>query len=89
MKCPGPGVCPFSTEARFRKVVWLVVLLLLCMTLIALAAVLKGKDGILTSSVCAAMATSVTAVLLGGLRAHERHQSLSQQMPKGGDTNGK
>lgn len=89
MRCPGPGVCPFASEARFRLVVKLVVLLLTYMTIISLAAVLRGKDGVLTSSVCAGMAATVTAVLLGGLHAHHRGDSDKHEKPRGGDSNGK
>ena len=66
----------------------LIVLLLTYMFVICLAAVAKGKDGVLTSSVCAGMAASVTAVLLGGLHAH-RGNSDKHQTPKGGDSHGK
>jgi hypothetical protein len=87
MNCPGPGVCPFASEKRFRWVVFLVALLLVCMTVIALAAVSKGKDGILTASVEAAMSTAVVGVVLGDLRAYRRIVKLSETQPekKGGE----
>ena len=71
MICPGPDRCPFHDDTRFRLVLKLVGLLMVLMTTVALSAVCFGKDGVITSAVCACMGTVVTAVLVGGIHRHE------------------
>lgn len=66
-------------------VVGLVAMLLVLMATIAVTAVAKGKDGVLTSAVCAAMATTVTSVLLGGLHRHREDKHPAQPEQKGGE----
>jgi hypothetical protein len=85
MKCPGPAWCPYASEQRFRLVIALVMMLLVLMSAIAICAVWKGKDGILTGATTAAMATTVTGVLLGGLHRHRPTDQAANEKPKGGD----
>lgn len=88
MKCPGPAFCPFASESRFRWVLAVIVILLLMMSAIALAAIIKGKDGVITGAVCSAMTAVVTTILVGGLHKH-RNALKSATMPEGGDTDGR
>lgn len=70
MRCPGPGFCPYADPRRFYVMVGLVATLLVAMSAIAFAAIVKGKDGVITTAACGSMSAAVTAVLLGGLRMH-------------------
>lgn len=87
MKCPGPGFCPFANEARYTHVLMLVAMVLLLMTAVAIAAICKGKDGVITGACCAASTSVVTAVLIGGLHRHRDHNSPPHPEDKGGDSN--
>jgi len=66
MKCPGPAFCPFANDRRFRDVVVMISLLLVLMAAVAFAAILKGKDGVITGAVCTAMTAVTTTILVGG-----------------------
>jgi hypothetical protein len=71
-QCPGPAMCPFAGGKRFYVLVGLVAFLILAMTGVAVAAILKGKDGVITSATCGAMTAAVTGVLVGGVRLHRK-----------------
>jgi hypothetical protein len=87
VKCPGPGFCPFANEGRFRLVVCLVAMVITLMAAVAVAAIIKGKDGVLTSGVCLAMSSVVTAVLIGGAHRHRKTDNEPAQLEqKGGDS---
>lgn len=86
-KCPGPAFCPFSSDKRFAYVLALIVLLLVLMCTIALAAIIKGKDGVITGAVCTAMTAIVTTILVGGLHRHKESLKSIVDGTKGGDTN--
>jgi len=85
MKCPGPAFCPFANDRRFRDVVVMISLLLVLMAAVAFAAILKGKDGVITGAVCTAMTAVTTTILVGGLHKHKK-QSPPGSNDKGGDT---
>jgi len=87
VKCAGPAFCPFADEKRFTKVLVLVMVLLVLMTAVALAAIIKGKDGIITGSVCTAMSAIVTTILVGGIHRHAQASKSSLPGNEGGDTN--
>jgi Na+/melibiose symporter-like transporter len=86
MKCPGPAFCPFSSETRFKQVLALIAFLLVLMCTIAMAAIIKGKDGIITGAVCTTMTAIVTTLLVGGLHRHRRSLKESATGTEGGDT---
>jgi hypothetical protein len=86
VKCPGPAFCPFANERRFREVLVVIALLLVLMAAVAFGAILKGKDGVITSAVCTAMTAVTTTILVGGLHRHKR-QDHQNENTKGGDTN--
>jgi len=87
VKCAGPAFCPYADPKRFGLVILLVLALFVLMTAVALAAIIKGKDGIITGSVCTAMSAIVTTILVGGL--HRHGQAVKSSLPgnEGGDTN--
>ena len=87
MKCPGPAFCPFASETRFRNVMLLIAFLLVLMCTIALAAIIQGKDGIITGAVCTTMTAIVTTILVGGLHRHRSSLKDAVEGMKGGDTN--
>lgn len=87
MKCPGPAFCPFSSEQRFGRVMLLIGILLVLMCTIALAAIIKGKDGVITGAVCTSMTAIVTTILVGGLHKHRSSLHESVTGTEGGDTN--
>ena len=51
LKCPGIGLCPYANERRFTKVCVLVGALIVAMTGISIAAIVVGKDGVITVAV--------------------------------------
>jgi hypothetical protein len=85
MKCPGPAYCPFASEHRFRLVCYLVALLMALMASVAILAILCGKDGVITSAVCAAMSAVVTTLLVGGIHRHRGIGNNAQPEQKGGE----
>lgn len=87
MKCAGPAFCPFADGRRFTQVLAMVLVLLVLMTAVALAAIIKGKDGIITGSVCTAMSAIVTTILVGGIHRHSQASKSSLPGNKGGDIN--
>jgi hypothetical protein len=70
--CPGPAFCPFASGRRFFVLVALVALVILAMTSVAICAVVKGKDGVITGACCGAMSAAVCGVLVGGARIHDK-----------------
>lgn len=87
MRCPRPVRCPFKNDQRFNKVCILVGMLMALMAAVALGAIVKGKDGVITGSVCTAMTATVTSVLLGGYRRMKRNSVEDPTGNKGGDSN--
>jgi ATP/ADP translocase len=87
MKCPGPAFCPFASETRFNRVLLLIAVLLVLMCAIAMAAIIRGKDGVITGAVCTAMTAVVTTILVGGLHKHRDSLRASVTGTEGGDTN--
>ncbi len=70
--CPGPGLCPYTSGRRFYALLALVALVILAMSTVAICAVLKGKDGVITGACCGAMSAAVCGVLVGGVRTHRK-----------------
>lgn len=64
-----------------------IVLIVVIMGAIALGAIVKGKDGIVTGAVCAAMTTIITTILVGGLHRHRDSLRSSVTGNEGGDLN--
>ncbi len=70
--CLGPALCPYASGKRFFVLVALVALVILAMTSVAICAVVRGKDGVITGACCGAMSAAVCGVLVGGVRVHGR-----------------
>jgi len=70
--CPGPAMCPYASGKRFLVLVALVALVILAMTSVAICAVLKGRDGVITGACCGAMSAAVCGVLVGGVSVHRK-----------------
>jgi ATP/ADP translocase len=85
-KCPGPAFCPFSSEKRFAAVIALIAFLMVLMSAVAILAIAKGKDGVITGAVCSAMTAAVTTVLVGGLHRHAKSLKESVTSDKEPDT---
>ncbi len=66
--CPGPAMCPYASGKRFFVLIALVALVILAMTSVAITAVIRGKDGVITGACCGAMSAAVCGVLVGAGR---------------------
>ncbi len=64
--------CPYVAGKQFYFLVALVALVILAMSSVAICAVLKGKDGVITGACCGAMSAAVCGVLVGGVRVHRQ-----------------
>lgn len=73
-RCPGPAMCPYASGRRFYVLAALVALVIVAMSGVALMAISRGKDGVITGACCGAMSAAVCGVLVGGVRIHRNSE---------------
>ena len=86
MKCVGPQRCPWPDYRKEQSQFVLVCLVIGAMVTISLAAILVGKDGVITSAACGGMSAAVIAV--HGRRVHGGRRGgppSTNDSHKGGD----